>query len=137
MENDGIMIRTKSIYKEREDSDGVRASVMSRHTLEDGFTPDPKITRSSYDVWLQGVSPPANLVGDYYRRGLPFDEYTKRYLEFLRTPDVAEEVKLLAKNGLELIITLLCVEESAEFCHRRILAEECKRYEPGLVIEHK
>lgn len=129
-----IMLKTKSILEPKEDTDGLRISVMSRHTLNDGITPHPEITPSSYDVWLQCLSPPAKLLGDYYKRGLPGEQFEQRYLEYIRQPDVLIEVKELAKKSLDSIITLLCIEKSPDYCHRRLLAEECKKYQPLLYL---
>ena len=44
---------------------------------------------------------------------------------------------LTNKKGLERDITLLCSEENADRCHRRLLAKECKKYEPKLKVEHR
>ncbi|MDO8516766.1 MAG: DUF488 family protein [Nanoarchaeota archaeon] len=131
------MLYTKSIYKPKLDSDGLRISVMSRHTLNDGITLDPKITNLSYDLWLKILSPPDKLVGDYYKRGLSFEEYKEEYLIYLSEKDIRIEVEKLSKQALEQDITLLCVEESAEKCHRKILAEECQKYYSNLRIMHR
>jgi len=128
------MLKTKSILEQKEESDGLRISIMSRHTLNDGITPHPEIISSSYDQWLCFLSPPAGLLGDYYKRGLPWNQFEKRYLEYLRQPEVQIEVQNLARISLDSVITLLCIDESPEYCHRRILAEECKKYQPSLVL---
>ena len=128
------MLKTKSIILPREESDGTRISIMSRHTLNDGVTPHPKIISSSYDEWLSSLSPPAKLVGDYYKRGLPWEQFEQRYLEHIRQPEIKNEFQKLAEKSLDSVITLLCIEESPKYCHRRILAEECKRYEPSLIL---
>lgn len=128
------MLKTKSILYDVEDTDGLRISVMSRHTLNDGKTPHPNITSSSYDEWLQSLAPPAKLIGDYYKKGLDWEQFEKRYLEHIRQPDIQVEVGKIAKASIDSVITLLCIEDSPELCHRRILAEECKRYETDLVL---
>ena len=56
------MLKTKSILYDKEDTDGLRISVMSRHTLNDGITPHPEITDSSYNQWLQILAPPVKLL---------------------------------------------------------------------------
>lgn len=128
------MLKTKSILYDKEDSDGLRISVMSRHTLNDGVTPHPEITDLSYNKWLPILAPPEKLLGDYYKRGLPWNQFEQKYLDYIRQQKVQIEVQKLAETSLDSIITLLCIEESPEFCHRRILAEECKRYQPNLVL---
>lgn len=130
------MLYTKSILKSKSSRDGLRVSVMSRHTLNDGKTQDTRITIDSYDKWLKELAPPNELVRDYYKGKLDWNEYSKKYLSFLRQEDVSSKVKELAKEALEKDITLLCIEEIPNFCHRRILAEECQRYEPMLKVEN-
>ena len=131
------MLKTKSILYDKEDTDGLRISVMSRHTLNDGLTPHPEITNSSYDQWLQILAPPPKLIGDYYKRGLPWEQFEQKYLNYIRSANIQTEVQKLAEQSLDSVITLLCIEESPEFCHRRLLAEECKKYQPNLVLSVK
>lgn len=131
------MICTKSIFKEIEKSDGIRISVISRHTLNDGVTPDARISYKDYDRWYKDLSPPLVLVGDYYKRYLSWEQYKKRYIEYIRRPDIAIKVKNLAKEALEKTVTLLCIEENPDMCHRFLLANECRRYEPNIKISHK
>ena len=129
-----FMLKTKSILYNKEATDGLRISVMSRHTLNDGVTPHPEILDSSYDEWIQILAPPARLIGDYYNRGLHWDKFEQRYLDYIRTSNIQIEVHKLAERSLDSVITLLCIEGSPEYCHRRLLAEECKRYQPDLVL---
>lgn len=131
------MLKTKSILYDKEDTDGLRISVMSRHTLNDGVTPNLKITNSSYDQWLQILAPPAKLIGDYYKRGLPWEQFEQKYFDYIRSSNLKTEVQKLAEQSLDSVITLLCIEESPEFCHRRLLAEECNRYQSNLVLSVK
>jgi uncharacterized protein YeaO (DUF488 family) len=129
------MLKTKCILEEVCDSDGLRISVMSRHTLDDGVTPDSRITSASYDSRLPSLAPPSQLLRDYYKWGLSWDKFEKKYLEYINEPWIQTEIQRLASKSLESDITLLCIEESPENCHRRLLAEECKKYEPGLVLD--
>ncbi len=46
------MLYTKSILKEKVPSDGIRISVMSRHTLNDGITQDNRITQDCFNPSL-------------------------------------------------------------------------------------
>jgi len=64
------MIYTKCILLPSSPDDGWRISVMSRHTLNDGITPDPRIQVYGFNEWLLKVAPPSVLIGDYYKRGL-------------------------------------------------------------------
>lgn len=126
------MLKTKSILEPKEESDGLRISVMSRHTLDDGVTPHPEINKFSYDEWIKLLSPPLKLLGDYYKKGLPWEQFEQKYLCYLRQQKVQIEVQKLAERSSDSIITLLCIEKSPDYCHRRLLAEECKKYKPLL-----
>ena len=104
------MIKTKSIILPKEDSDGLRISVMSRHTLNDGVTPDLRIDSRS------------------------FEKFEQRYLEQIRKPEIQNQIRNLIELGTYSTITLLCIEDSPENCHRRLLAEECKNWRRSLEL---
>ncbi len=130
------MLFTKSIHALISPLDGIRISVMSRHTLKDGITPDPLITLDSYNCWLPSLAPPSKLVGGLYKRGLSWDAFTAQYLAYLQEPAVQATIGRLSKLALRTNLTLLCVEQNAAHCHRRLLAEECQRLTPQIHIEH-
>lgn len=131
-------IFTKSIIKDKEPDESKRISVMSRHTKEDGMTPDERIIEgTTFDEWQKEFAPPDRLVGSYYRKEIPWEEFEKKYLEFLRTEEMKPKVESFAKRCTEETITLMCVEDSADKCHRRLLAEELQKYQPNLKIIHK
>ena len=128
---------TKSILKEKIPSENRLISVMSRHTLEDGITPDERIIEGiNYDEWKAEFAPPAKLVWAYYRKEISWEEYEKKYLEFLRSKELIEKVISFAKRCIEEIIILECIEDTSEKCHRRILAEELQRHQSELKIVH-
>ncbi len=127
-------LRTKSIHKPIELRDGYRISVMSRHTLNDGITPDTLITPESFSYWMKELAPPLKLIGSYYKRSLDWTEFEKEYLEFLKNPEQNSKILEIIELALVQRVTLLCVEETPEHCHRRLLAEECKRINPDLIL---
>jgi uncharacterized protein YeaO (DUF488 family) len=129
---------TKSIVKGKEPDEQKRISVMSRHTLEDGKTPDERIVEGvTFDEWQKEFAPPDSLVGAYYRHKISWEDFEKKYLEFLRSNEMRPRIELFAKRCTEETITLMCIEEEADKCHRRLLAEELQKYQPGLKIIHK
>jgi len=128
------MLYTKCIHSPIEPADGYRISVMSRHTLNDGKTPDPRITDESFQWHMRGLAPPIRLLGDYYKRGMPWERFEARYREFLDHRDQKVHIVNLARYGLRAAHTILCVEPTPEQCHRRLIAEACKRVEPRLEI---
>lgn len=127
----------KSIVKSKSFEDGLRVSVMSRHTLEDGTTPDERITSDSFDVWVRDLAPPLKLVGGYHRGEVNWKDFEARYLEHIRQDAISIMTQALSRYSLENNLTLLCIEDFADFCHRRLLAEELQRFNSRLKIEHK
>jgi uncharacterized protein YeaO (DUF488 family) len=134
IENKILYLRTKSIHAPISSDDGYRVSVMSRHTLNDGITLDPLITPKSYDLWIKDLAPPDNLVGSYYKRGLSWKDFEKQYLDFLMQPESQNKLNQLLEMVKRKTITLLCVEDKPDYCHRRLLAEECQKINPNIRI---
>jgi uncharacterized protein YeaO (DUF488 family) len=127
-------LRTKSIHAAISPADGYRISIMSRHTLNDGITPDHLITNKTFNIWMKDLAPPDLLIGDYYKRGLPWEEFEKRYLEFLHSNERKEKILELIEMAKRQTITLLCAEDTPEHCHRRLVAEECHKLNPKLAV---
>lgn len=127
-----MTLRTKSILAPNEASDGIRLSVMSRHTLDDGVTPDKRITASKFDGWLTELAPPPHLVGSYLRGEITWAKYRDEYLKFLREPQNLAILRALASLACTCNVTLLCEESSPTRCHRRLLARECAKHSSKL-----
>ena len=110
---------------------------MSRHTHNDGVTPDERIVEGeSFEEWRREFAPPAKLIGAYYRREISWEDFESRYLAFLRSDEVRPSVEAFAKRCTEETITLMCIEDTPERCHRRLLAEELQTYQPSIEIIH-
>jgi uncharacterized protein YeaO (DUF488 family) len=134
------MLRTKCIFDPVSKEDGLRISVMSRHTLEDGITPDSRIIPGvSYMEHHVKLAPPPTAVGRWYRSGkgeADWNTFTEEYLGHLDKPEPARKVRRLAKMALRRDVTILCVEPRGEKCHRVILAQRCKDIQPRLEVRH-
>jgi uncharacterized protein YeaO (DUF488 family) len=130
-----MSLKTKCILSPIEESDGYRISIMNRHTLNDGVTRDSRINNKMFNEHQILLSPSSKLIGDYYKRGLVFDEYKKRFLEEMNNPESIKIIKEISEKTLTKNITLLCIEEKPNFCHRKLIAELCKKYYPKLNIE--
>ena len=129
------MLRSKPVRASRGERDGLRASVMNRHTLNDGKTPDPTISEDMYDVWWPQFAAPPRLLGDYYKRGMSWDEFETRYADYLETAEASESVMLLANAALHRNVTVLCTEEAPDHCHRRLLVAHCQLLVPELEVD--
>ena len=129
-----MTLRTRSILSPGVPGEGLRISVMSRHTLGDGVTPHPDIGRETYDAHWQILAPPAKLIGDFCKRGLAWEEFAVRFAEHLCGTAVQDAVFRLLALAVDGNVVLLCVEDTPHRCHRRLLAEECLRLKPDLAV---
>ena len=139
------MLKSRCILDERKESDGFCISVMSRHTLNDGKTPDLRITNEKYDVHISDLAPRPDLVGRWYRGDLGkhnaenFEKnFAPEYLEYLESQLYL--VKFLGKLALRENTTVMCIEPEPQegeilLCHRRLLVEKCKLLTPELSID--
>ncbi len=135
----GIMLKTKSFLEPIKSSDGVRISVVGKHEWDAGimtYTDLTSIEPWMYDEWMKIFAPPLKLVGDLYiRKSCSHEEFRERYFGYLSLPKVDVEVRRLAKRSAVEDVSVLCLEPSPEYCHRRYLAERCGEYEGGLVLD--
>jgi len=129
------MLITKSIKSNPVASDGRRISVMSRHTLSDGITIDPEITSDMFDEWWPELSPPSLIIGAYYKRGLDWPKFEQAYNDHLQLPHIARKITDLIDLAQNQIVTVMCIENDPEQCHRRLLAEKCLLLSPGLEVK--
>lgn len=122
-----MSLRTGPIKSSGNQVDCCRISVMSRHTLNDGRTPDPEINTHLFDLHWPKLGPPPKLIGAYYRGEISWTEFEQAYLKYLSTPEAHSlimELIGLAKIG---DVLLLCIEDKPDFCHRRLLANVCQK----------
>lgn len=125
------MLKTKPIRATIEPSDGLRISVMSRHTLNDGVTEDPSIHRWMFDEHWPVLSPTD--VGRWHRGEMAWDVFVENYRLRLKTHEpAASKVHKLIELAQAGNVTILCTEEMPANCHRKVLAEYCAELCPAL-----
>ena len=103
------MIGTRSILDSRCREDGVRICVM-------------RFVRNfyDYDEWMRDLAPSIRLLDDYRERRIGWDEFAERYLkEMGEKKELIHELRRRSEGGE--VITLLCWERDARFCHRSLL----------------
>lgn len=125
------MLKTKCIKAPVSRDDGIRISVMSRHTLRDGVTPDVEILPENFDLWWTELAPPLPLIGAYCRDKL-WDKFEAGFKEYLLS--VETELRELVVLARSTTVTIMCVEVSPEHCHRRLIAEACNKMCPELEV---
>lgn len=125
------MLITRSIYNCVPWETRIQISVMSRHTQDDGYSTDQRINFDCIREWRPWLAPPDYLIGKYLRGEIFWSEYERKYLEYLRINRVEEIFDLISLALVENVV-LMCKEPKPDFCHRRLLAEECHRLNPDL-----
>lgn len=131
------MLFTKCILSKRSHEDGLRISVMSRHTLEDGRTPDSRIRPEMFDFHFPILGPSPVLIGGFHKRMVGWQDFVIRYQDELNDPFRRGFAESLARVALATDVTLLCIEPDPMHCHRRLLAQVCRSIVPELAIAHR
>ncbi len=71
------------------------------------------------------LAPDKNLLDDYKKRKVTWQEYERRYNEILTDRKIEGKANEVIGSGRPVF---LCSEEKAEHCHRRLLAEFIKKH---------
>jgi len=78
------------------------------------------------------LAPTQQMLDDYKKDGGDWDTYEKRFLELMSKRRIADIVPLEVVDGS----CLLCSEDKAHRCHRRLVAEYLRSRWGSLDIEH-
>lgn len=125
------MLQTRNIFTRKGPKDGLRVSVVSRHTKINGYVPDTRINFNLIDEWWPWLGPSDELIGAYVRYEINWPLYEEQYIDQLWSERL-DEVNALIRLAMRQNVTLLCFEWTPEKCHRRLLAEFCQNIEPDL-----
>ena len=117
---------TKSIQKKPNKKDGIRICIMRR----------PDFDTAQFDLWMPVLSPSHQLLTDIHKKIIDKPEYNRRFHNEVIIGQ-AKFIKLLTEIALKQDVTILCWEETSEKCHRKLVAEECKKINPKLLISLK
>ena len=78
------------------------------------------------------LAPEPEMLADYKKRGGPWPEYERKFLDLLRARRVERELPRELLDGA----CLLCSEREPHFCHRRLAAEYLSGRWGGVAIRH-
>lgn len=109
-----MLIRTKSIYKPKEESDGIRILVTR-------FYPRG-VKKDHFDQWVRDLAPSAGLLKSYKLGERNWEEFTLSLLSELRSNAASLDI-IYKLHGQSENVTLLCYEKDGDPCHRHILRE--------------
>ncbi len=115
------MVKTKSVYDPVEESDGQRILV-SRYWPR-GLSRE----RLSLTEHLKDAAPSVELLQDWKKGNISWDEYKNRYYKEMAQQH--ETISKLAKMVCDKTITLLCLEcEEDPHCHRHLLKDVVEKF---------
>lgn len=118
-----INIATKSLQKRKSNADGLRVCIMRRINKEYDF-----------DIWLPRLAPSENLLKRYVKnKKISWREFKNKFNKQVikRNRKFIKYVSTLSQMSK---ITLLCWEKKPDKCHRRLVAEECRKINPRLKV---
>ena len=79
------------------------------------------------------LSPTKDILDEFKKKEISWEEYEKRFLELLEERKIEE---IIDRKLFENPTVLLCSESSAENCHRRLVAEYLKNLWSDIKIIH-
>lgn len=121
----------KCITADPEQSDGFRISIMSRHTQNDGRTPRPELDEMC-DEHCPELGPSPKLIGKWMRGEISWKDYSIEYKIEMRANATMIIIKKVIKMARKVNVTVMCIEENPENCHRKIFLEICRSMSPSL-----
>ncbi len=108
-------IRLKRIYEPASEEDGYR--VLSTRYWPRG------IPKSRVDEYTTKTAPSRALLREFKHEGLSWEDYVPRYLDEMRSEDAISAIERLATMAKSDRITLMCICEDENLCHRSLLRD--------------
>ncbi|MBT4350026.1 DUF488 family protein [bacterium] len=115
------MIKTKSIFEPAEASDGKRILIT--------YAWPKNLERTNIDSWIKELGHPWELVENWPKIRMTWDNFAKHYLEILEKPRIKLLLNDLLEQNQKSDITLLGISRIENKCHRSIL----KKYLENLI----
>jgi len=106
-------IRLKGIYEPPTEDDGYR--VLSTRYWPRG------IPKSRVDEYTTKTAPSRALLREFKHEDLSWEDYVPRYLDEMRSEDAISAIRQLAEKAKSATMTLMCVCEDENRCHRSLL----------------
>lgn len=108
------MIKTKSIYKPKEDSDGIRILITR-------FYPRG-VRKDHFDEWVRELSPNIELLKGYKEGMINQEQFTIQFISQIHSNiESLEALQSISDMARQTNITLLCYEKEGDFCHRHLV----------------
>ena len=108
------MIKTKSIYKPKDDSDGTRILITR-------FYPRG-VRKGHFDEWVRELAPSVELLKGYKEGTIDQEQFRLQFFTQIQSNiSSLEALQSISEMAKKNDITLLCYERDGEFCHRHLV----------------
>lgn len=122
-----LTVKAKSIYKEAERVDGIRALITRYYPRG--------VKRDHFDAWIRELSPSAALLKKYKEGKIQWNDFEVALVsEFRENMDSIETIYMLHDLSRRKNVTLLCYEKDDQPCHRHLVKELVES--PQLLFAH-
>lgn len=108
-------IRLKRVYEPASPDDGRR--ILATRYWARG------VPKSAVDEYDTKVAPSRELLREFKHEGLTWEGYVPRYLEEMRSEAAQSDINRLAEMAKSGRITLMCICEDENRCHRSLLRQ--------------
>lgn len=116
-------VQTKRIYEAPSPDDGYR--VLTTRYWPRG------VAKGSVDEYVSALAPSRVLLQSYRTGDITWEAFRERYLDEMQGEDQRAEIHRLAKLARSQRITLLCMCNDLEKCHRWLLQDLVLRLDLG------
>jgi len=81
------------------------------------------VPKSAVDEYTTKTAPSRELLREFKHEGLTWEQYVPRYLEEMRAEAAIDDIKRLAAIAKSGSMTLMCICEDENRCHRSLLRD--------------
>jgi uncharacterized protein YeaO (DUF488 family) len=108
-------VRLKRVYEPASPDDGYR--VLATRYWPRG------VRKDAADEYTTKVAPSRELLREFKHEGLTWEQYVPRYLDEMRSEAAISVIQRLAAMAISGSMTLMCICEDENRCHRRLLRD--------------
>ncbi len=113
---------TKSVQVPASPEDGIRVCIMRR--------PGEDVV---WDIWMPHLAPSHEVLTARHQNTMTKPEFNIWFAENVLEKE-RQYIDVLIEMAKKHTVTILCWEEDPVTCHRKLVADECKRIDPSLDV---
>ncbi|MBW7943955.1 DUF488 domain-containing protein [Patescibacteria group bacterium] len=117
-----MSLYTKSVQAPVSPDDGIRVCIMRR--------PGADVV---WDIWMPHLAPSHEVLTARHQNTMTKPEFNAWFEEHVLKGE-REYLDILIEMAKKHTVTILCWEEDPQTCHRKLVAEECRKIDPELEV---